>query len=304
MDKESRSFASKILEELGAVKRLINKMVAVPIGEHKEADQGQHDPSNSHHEIRAVLSDPHSKTPPSSTTDNEPSSKQEQIRKWCEKWKPVIEIGGILILVIYTGLTYLSWRAVKESNGIALNSLRVSQRAFVYAEDPILGGSGRKPLTPIGHSAYLAMNIINSGETPARKTKVRSNFCATNGLIGFDFNWATSEANPPEMLLTPKRGGQIGLEIQEPTLIDVEAGKLHLLVFGTINYWDIFDKGHRTDFCFDYRGYTLNAHGEIEKLIWAVCPHICHDEDCPEITGKAPCPGICGQSVPSTVELH
>jgi len=65
-----------------------------------------------------------------------------------------------------------------------------------------------------------------------------------------------------------------------------------MVVYGSIDYEDIFDDWHRTDFCFDYRGYLMKPDNSgIEKLIWSACPkHNCYDKDCPQTYGDVGCP--------------
>ena len=235
---------------------------------------------------------------PIDAPNHRPETKNPKKKFWRD-WEPIEKFTFVIAIstVIYTVVSVFLYLT-------AAQTLKVSQRAFVYAEDPVLGGI-HKPLVETGQPAWFGINILNSGETPARKTRFEANLCAASGTVGPDFNWAPFPSDDTPSLIAPKRGNQIGLEMPEPALLSVEAGKLHLLVYGTITYQDVFKEAHRTDFCFDYRGYTLNASGEIEHMIWAVCgAHECHDEDCPKIIGKAPCPGVCAQSGPPAASAN
>ncbi len=56
MDKESRTFASKILEELGTIKRMLHNAISVPSSEHKESDHSQEKAHGSPHQISVKIS--------------------------------------------------------------------------------------------------------------------------------------------------------------------------------------------------------------------------------------------------------
>jgi len=174
----------------------------------------------------------------------------------------------------------------------AKQELKVSHRAFIYAEDPFLIGDGGIPGVPDKRPAFLTINLHNSGDTPARKALVDTNYCVTSGVMPNNFSFPTSLNKQPQLLLPPKEYGQTSFQLPNSILADIEKEAKKLTVYGTVSYEDVFDEWHRTDFCVEYRGFVMKPDNtSVEKLVWSACPiHNCHDGDCPKKYGDAPCP--------------
>jgi hypothetical protein len=201
----------------------------------------------------------------------------------------VLAIAGI----VYTVFSILQWSVMRQT-------MENGERAFVFVKDPFLVGDGGKPGVPSGKPAWLAMNLMNSGETPARDAKVAFDYCATAGELPDNFSFAPGPTKQPIMLLAPKSEGQTSFQLPDTVLYDLEAGKRNLFVYGEVSYTDIFGEWHKTEFCSKYRGFVLNMDGTMDKFIWSACDkHNCHDGDCPEKWGDAPCPQIGAKLIPA-----
>ena len=118
------------------------------------------------HQISVKISNSIPASPPTPAPQNQPPNKKDRCLQWAEKRKPLLEVIGIAILGIYTGLTYLSWRGVKESNSISVDVVRRSHRPWLFADQ------GVKTLSPIvfdasGNAASsISYFITNSGTSP------------------------------------------------------------------------------------------------------------------------------------------
>jgi hypothetical protein len=218
-----------------------------------------------------------------------PRNTQKAKQPWyktAQGWKVALEIVAIPFAVGYAIVTYFQWHDVRSN-------FKISQRAFVYAQDPILIGDGGMPGVRSDRPAFLIVDLMNSGDTPARNGTSDINFCAVEQkIIPGNFAFPKNEDKKAKLLIGPKSGGHVGIELPLDTLADIEAGRKTMIVYGGISYQDIFDKWHRTEFCYDYRGFMLNKEGTgIEKLIWSdFNRHNCNDEDCPENYGDVGCP--------------
>jgi hypothetical protein len=198
-------------------------------------------------------------------------------------------------LIVAAGLLIATWYQACLSR----DTLRDSQRAFVYARDPFLIGDGGKPGEPSNKPAWLVVDLPNSGETPARKVATNLNYCATIGELPDDFSFPPSPLSQPELMLAPKSEGQTSVELPDTLFADLEKEARTLYVYGVISYEDIFDQWHQTEFCAQYRGYVLKTDGTMDKLVFAACKkHNCHDKDCPKSWGDAPCPMIGAKQIP------
>lgn len=176
---------------------------------------------------------------------------------------------------------------------VARNTWKDGRRALIYAKDPFLIGDGRVPGVDSGKPAFLVVDLTNSGDTPARKAIGNTNYCATVGGLPNYFSFPPSPGTQPELLLPPKGVGQTSFELPNTLLVDTQLGRRNLFVYGVVEYEDVFNERHKTEFCSQYRGFVLQADGMVEKLIWSACDkHNCHDGDCPEKWGNAPCPQI------------
>jgi hypothetical protein len=240
---------------------------------------------------------PH-ETPPSNdgTMDRingEKKTKKAKKRFWIdyeasEKFSFVIAVFSVIYSLVTIGL----YR-------VASRSMKVSERAFISIEDPFLVGDGGKPNVLSGKPSWIVTNLKNSGQTPARNVSTNVNYCATGSELPSDFSFPPSPAFNPKMVIAPKSAGQTSFNLPDSVLMDIEAGKRNLFVYGTVSYEDIFGGLHRTEFCTKYRGFVLNTDGTMDKFIWSACDrHNCYDDDCQESWGDLGCPMIGPRLIP------
>lgn len=190
-----------------------------------------------------------------------------------EKFTFVIALFTVIYSVVTIGL-YL----------IAKNTLVVSQRAFVYAEkanilgSQTIGGISRPPNAPI----LLDIAFKNSGSTVATNSTATIGYLLNRDGIPLGFGWPIKTTTQP-VLLAPQQETHITLPISETDLNDIKIGKTNLFVYGQESYQDVFGTWHKTEYCFQYFGYSLKATGELEEYIfWTGPQHNCADDDCHE----------------------
>ena len=205
---------------------------------------------------------------------------QETKKRFWSDWVPLEKLAALTLIftVIYSIVTaglYL----------VARDSLRIGQRAFVYAEAAnILNSPKAKTVTPRPSNAPITLDVTfrNSGQTVARKVITTVDYLVNkDGIpVGFDYPVRTTTALHPT-LIPPQTDVHLSENILESDLSDVENQKTFLFVYGEISYVDVFGTSHRTKYCFQYFGYKLNPVGELENYIFFTGPrHNCTDEDC------------------------
>jgi hypothetical protein len=206
-----------------------------------------------------------------------PQTEKPKKRFWRD-WEPMEKFTFVIAVfsVIYSIVTFGLYT-------IAKNTLVVSQRAFIYAKQANVLNSPhvktsviRPPNTPI----EVDVTFKNSGQTVANKQRASINFLLNKEGIPSDFDYPVSSESQP-ILVPPQTETHLFTNISEKDLSDVEKGKMLLFVYGDVSYEDVFGTRHKTEYCFQYLGYSLQPGGELEEYIFYNGPtHNCADDDC------------------------
>ena len=165
---------------------------------------------------------------------------------------------GIMAGIFYAVITYWQWRDLRRN-------FEVGQRAWVLVERaPIItDGTVNEPDITKIPSAPLVINtpqsilvaFKNSGMSPALKIHVR-----VNGAISASSKGCSLIALPPDSIDSTSVLGpghvawSTGLKIiVRPDCFDaINRGAAIVKMTGIIDYEDIFNHGHTTDFCLQY----------------------------------------------------
>jgi hypothetical protein len=224
-------------------------------------------------------------------TEN-PENQTVNNHKWgLDRKRFIVECFTLGFLVIYTSIAayqaYLSKVSTDASTSAANTSkqaLTTSERAFVYAkeanirnaEKPAAKAEKPDPNRPI----QASVTMHNSGQTAARNMIATINFMYGPGIRN-DFNWPVGNTTQP-ILLAPQTDSDISIVLPYELLPIVQAGKTSLFLYGDIKYQDIFNQWHKTEFCFQYAGYSPKPDGKtIDKHLFFTGPvHNCADQDC------------------------
>ena len=148
-------------------------------------------------------------------------------------------------MVVFTGVltiaTILQWQTT-------ITNHRTTERAWVTIK-----AAQAKPPIATGQIQEVAIELHNSGHSPALRSKIRHMVSIKDKL--------PDGPMPPIMVTSNENHGVIGPETSmvahfTPTNLTNEliallkSGKVYLFTFGTVNYFDIFDTEHETQFCF------------------------------------------------------
>jgi hypothetical protein len=167
---------AKLVAILVEVKRLSLDASHIPGHEHSEGNPKHHKTDNRPDKpqadfVRLPAIPEHT---PTISAPDERSSAYNKICKWLRntrnvlhRWKIVIEWAGAAVLLAYTIITYCTLQAIKESNRITTESLRISQRAYITLgrKDGVVA-EFLKPSDPNSASA-IVVYFQNSGHLPA-----------------------------------------------------------------------------------------------------------------------------------------
>jgi hypothetical protein len=139
----------------------------------------------------------------------------------------------------------LAFKEAKRSGDIARDAMIAGERAFVFAVN-VRGLFERNPATKQYHWRFRPL-WKNFGDTPTRDQRMHTRCeVRTTGLpAGFDFDYPTTEVG--RGLLPPNSdglGGQAPLlphpGISPQDILDVQAGKKYIYLWGWIRYRDVF----------------------------------------------------------------
>jgi hypothetical protein len=181
----------------------------------------------------------------------------------------VLAFGGLIQLNLLTRAERIaanaanaakeSADATKKTAEIAEITLRVTQRAYIFADSFGVQDFGE------GLAPSIVSRERNLGATPAYK--VRS-FTATFGAdwpLPADFELPLvdrSKLSDPIVLprdVTYTRRVRLSAPLTQQQVAAIEAGTQRLIVFGRIEYFDRFDQPHFTKWCFSYGSTEIRS---------------------------------------------
>lgn len=213
-----------------------------------------------------------------SHTEGHRSDAKNPKKRFWRDWEPMEKFTFVIaaFTIVYSVLT----------GGLLLvtrNQLVVSQRAFVFASKADIFNSPhvktsivRPPNTPIN----VIVKFKNSGQTVAIKTSTTIEFLFDKAGIPSGFAFPVPHGSQP-VLVAPQGEATVMKTISEQQLSDVEAGKLAFFVYGDVSYEDVFGAKHKTEYCFQFLGYSLKPEGSLDEyLFWTGPLHNCYDDNC------------------------
>jgi hypothetical protein len=148
-------------------------------------------------------------------------------------------------------------KAAEDSVTLARENAQLDQRAWVSVESVRLV----KPLS-VGEEPVVSIVVKNSGRTPAQRLA-----CISNLYIAVDRVPENETGIPAGQKSEATIGPTTTFEIltkEQPRIksqmeIDeIKSGRNPLFVTGIISYVDVFQKSHRTDFCWVFYGASLD----------------------------------------------
>jgi hypothetical protein len=244
-----------------------------------------------HAKPSVVSSLPPPKLPPSHTHYRIACEKEED---WWEQRKRWAELGGLVLLGVYTGFTIMIYCAnkkaadaaeiaaiaAKDAAKTADESFRLSSRAWMNATLSNPGGvADEQPIR-------LAVDFVNTGKSPALNVRT----CQIAKFVkGGQFTniHCSPEATSPgtEVILadgdTKRLANAVGAGNVPPIAVDglltaplheeLRKGKQTAITYGFIEYDDIFKVHHWTTFCSYLLILPSTPGGLRETNNWAKC---------------------------------
>jgi hypothetical protein len=161
-------------------------------------------------------------------------------------------ITALATIVIAT-FTATLWRATTRQSELTREALIADKQAFIFSD----GFNGLWELDATGHYSWRFRPVWkNSGDTPTRNLRFRTNCELRNTPMTVDYSFSTNDA-PGTGLIGPKSSALGGLSpypeapISAQDLVDVQAGRKYLYLWGWARYYDVFPDTpeHITHFC-------------------------------------------------------
>jgi hypothetical protein len=189
-------------------------------------------------------------------------------KNWWDKFKPFVELVGIVLLAIYTGYTIKMYRANKQAADAATSaaatakstldsssqSFKQEERAYVAVTYAIMSNP---PICKFvkGNRVCVDVHCANSGRTPA--VGMRLHRYAT---FGGDSERTIKQMKiptyaVPDGAMMGNVGDQWGTAPTDP--VDATTAKklinadIPVYIYGLIQYFDIFGEYHETGFCYE-----------------------------------------------------
>jgi hypothetical protein len=172
----------------------------------------------------------------------------DEFRKFWDElgdWKTRINLAGVVILALYTSVTALQWRTMKQTLFDTRKNFVTDQRAWVATDG---FGTGRD--VSDGMPIEVAVVLKNSGKTPALNVRHKRVIDLSKTFPGAP--WVSAYDDESRTVIAP--GATIIFSVRsEPQPIGTAAwfkdGRLDMFITIRIDYDDVFGAHHTTTAC-------------------------------------------------------
>ncbi len=186
-------------------------------------------------------------------------AKEHNLRASYEYWTVVSTVIIAAFTVVMGIWNILLWRESKRTanfTGQTAETMRDTAmqelRAYVYTkhdDEPVIS-------LDVSNRLSMATKIINFGMTPAHDLMICSRYgiyplplTSINQLDAFHY-----DVDAPKSPLAPGEAVYLRASIpeilSEDVIADIKSEKAALFIYGEIKYFDIFNKPHKTKYCF------------------------------------------------------
>jgi hypothetical protein len=158
--------------------------------------------------------------------------------------------------------------AAKDAVAQTKESMRLDQRAWVTVRIA-------KVIKPpaMDEIPAVTLHIVNSGKTPALKHR------AAAAIYINDTTDLTSQTKTPmgkdsNAVVGPNGEVDVPFDMRRPIVDEIVIQQMkeersYLYIAGVIFYEDVFERPHRTNFCFRINGAKLFEQGENARFMWS-----------------------------------
>jgi hypothetical protein len=218
--------------------------------------------------------------PDEATKKRDAANEQKEAR---DKFRLRIEIAGLIFVIIYAGLTGFLVSYTSDQLKEARKVTKLSDENFRRSERAWINTNFVTPVFYIreGEPPLYKFAVHNYGQSPALNTAIM-----THSTGGWRVNWTDiqqemNNATPDRRSLITVAGGQ-DIPVAGPGVnatgfhlltkeeaAGIENGTIREIVFGKIEYSDIFGASHTTTFCVFYSPYHADP---LPNGGWGGCP--------------------------------
>lgn len=184
-------------------------------------------------------------------------SAAQHSRDWVDYAGVGLTLIGVIVVALYTYYAKKQWDEAKKGNKNLRASVELSHRAWVVCRIVV------PESMPIASGKTIVTEIENTGGSPAMDVVLRYGWmCTPNADVPDRFPESDSDIIEPVGVLG--NGHRVMTRTHIPQLDNPQefiAGRRLLLVYGQIDYTDIFGEPRRTIYCRRYNdvGWTATA---------------------------------------------
>jgi hypothetical protein len=208
-------------------------------------------------------------------------------KDWWEKFKPFVELGGLILLAVYTGYTIKMYCANKQAADAAKSAVVDVQRAFITVDTNFLTLSS-EPSQINSQGIEPQVLLENAGTTPTRSLVMDSSYqYFSPGTMPANFSFPDLSGGPPHNEYLGPKAKIVAARVDVPmsTEEEIADGKKHLFIWGWATYKDIFrgTDPHVTKYCVEIVIKRIKGLNGKEALITNTeyCrKNNCTDDDC------------------------
>jgi len=265
MDKQAQDFGRQIISRLDDLKGLIHEAAAFKQKEreerHKQAEGSANHKTPADPRINRSVPDPQ----PSIAESNPTTAPEQKSFPLLRKFKPLIEVMGVGVIVIYTSVTIALWFSSAEANRIAREALKTASKSFQIEQRAWLKASNTAPSFAF---SGVTITVENLGKIPALNTRADA------------FIEIVNNNQAPRFFVTPHAGSDFtilfpgdhqtfplalsgtGRQFTQSEIDSFATGRAYVAIYGRLIYSDNFGK-HWSLFC-SWRDYSSNPNATFD----------------------------------------
>jgi hypothetical protein len=215
-------------------------------------------------------------------------------KDWWDKTKPFIESAGAILLLIYTIYTIKMYCANKQAADAAASAARTANQTLQSSVDAVrlderawVQVSVSAPSYHINGPMTVGLHASNSGKTPSLKTTIHVATGIYSSSEKLEFVYSDFHEGHPQVFFEPfvafkdvpydfpvpvmNRSAKAIAELQKPVrltqplLADLLAQRKFMIVYGRIDYEDVFGVPHWMTFCGSQFANSIASPSETRK---------------------------------------
>jgi hypothetical protein len=159
-----------------------------------------------------------------------------------------IALLALIPLFIQTTTSQTTAQTAIDQLKMTKTSLQITERAWVTVK-----AAQAKPPVATGQIQEVAVELRNSGHSPALRIKIRHMVSVKDKLPDGPMPLIVTTGNENHGVVGPEASVVARFSptnLTNELIAMLKSGKVYLFTFGTVKYFDIFDTEHETQFCY------------------------------------------------------